>query len=375
MPGLMDVHVHLFAQNVRTSKNYRVDMFEVAPELQMLYAMLHAQMCFEMGFTTVRDLGWISPSGLNVRHMVALRDGIEAGVFPGPRIVVAAWVTITGSHLDLVIPRAGFRAPDMTADGPWELRKLARQHLRTGCDVLKTCASGGGGTDKEAPEIRNMTQEELNAIADEAHAFHKKCSCHCFTPESIHMAIKAGVDTIEHCTLADDSSVAAMSEAKSIVVPTLAHRTDHAIEVRRQMGASDFVVEKMKRLQEHAFASFQKIHRAGIKVAMGSDTQMDPEMGSNALELGLYVTLGMTPMEALRTATINAAEAIGMEADLGTIEVGKLADIVAVKGRPDEDIEVLQKKELIQLVMKEGHIFIDRREGSSRGVIHTPRYA
>ena len=162
MPGLMDIHLHCSAHNPITYKNYRVAQLEATPPLQMLTTLLHQQIMLEMGFTTLRDNPWPNAyGGHNSTELVALRDAVEAGIFAGPRLVVGGYATMTGSHLDLIVPRGCRREPDATADGPWELRKLARKQLRIGVDFIKTCASGGGGTDKEAPDVRNMTQEEL----------------------------------------------------------------------------------------------------------------------------------------------------------------------------------------------------------------------
>lgn len=371
MPGLMDVHIHLSMFNARTYRNYRVAMFEVSPQLQMLCAVLHAQMCLEMGFTTLRHLGYMTYLGLDTAEMVAVRDAIDAGIIPGPRLLVAGWTMITGAHLDLVMPRNAPRAPGVTGDGPWELRKVARANIRIGCDVIKTCVSGGGGTDKEEPDVRNMTQEELDAIVDEAHAFHKRCACHCFTPQAQRMAVRAGVDTVEHIVFTDDEAIAMLKGENKIVVPTLAHRSDRAIEIRRRIGTPEFVLEKMKRIQPHTKESFQRMHQAGIKMAMGTDTGLDPDMGANAYELEIYVSYGMTPMEAIQTATKNAAEALGLERELGTLEPGKLADVIAVDGDPLADIRVLQDREKIRLVMKSGDVFVDRRKGYEKRVIQT----
>jgi imidazolonepropionase-like amidohydrolase len=369
VPGMMDLHIHLCMFNNRTFNNYRVAQWEITPELQQMYAMFHGQMCFEMGFTTLRDLGFVSSRGLMTSQLCAIRDAIDAGIFAGPRMLVGGFTYMTGSHLELILPRAALRPGFQSADGPWELRKLARTNLRDGCDVIKTCASGGGGTDKEEPDVRNMTQEELDAIVDEAHALHKPAAVHCFTPEAHRMAIKAGADTIEHMVFHDDDSIAKIAEAEIPVTPTLAHRTDHAIEIRREIGTPKFVLEKMKTIQPDCFNTFQKMHKAGIKVAMGTDMGYEPGMGSNAYELEIYVDLGMTPMEAIMTTTKNAAEAAHIADDLGTIEPGKLADIVAVDGNPLDDIRVLQERQKIHMVMKEGHVFVDRRPGHSKEII------
>ena len=283
LPGLMDIHLHTMMFNCLTFHNHRVAQWEITPELQQMYGVFHAQLCFDMGFTTLRDLGLNSQRGLLVAEACAIRDAFDAGIVEGPRMLVAGFTTITGSHLALIQPRAAVRLGFQTADGPWELRKLARTNLLAGCDVIKTCVTGGGGTDKEEPDIRNMTQEELDAVVDEAHAFHKICAVHCFTPQGQRMALKAGVDTIEHMVFSDDETIGMIKEKGTWVTPTLAHRTDHAIEIRKQIGTSKFVTDKMKKLQQNCFDTFQKMLKAGINIAMGTDMGFDPEMGTNAI--------------------------------------------------------------------------------------------
>ena len=369
MPGMMDLHIHTAMYNCMTFHNHRVAQFEVMPHLQQMYALFHAQNCFDMGFTTLRDLGMNGPYGLLVNEMVAVRDAINAGIVEGPRMVIGAFTTMTGSHLELIQPRAMYRWGFNTADGPWELRKLARKNMLAGCDVIKTCASGGGGTDKEEPDIRNMTQEELSAIVDEAHAFHKSAAVHCFTTGAQKMAIEAGADTIEHMVFSDDETIDMIAKAGIPVTPTLAHRTDFAIEQRRELGTAEFVLNKLKRLQPHCYETFRKMHKAGIKIAMGTDMGFEPHFGTNAWELEVYVGLGMKPMDAIQTATRNAAEAIKLGKDLGTLEAGKLADIVAVDGDPIADIRVLQEKKRIAMVLKEGKICADRRPGMNKNVV------
>ena len=371
MPGLMDIHLHTSAYNILTFQNPRVAHFETTPQLQMLYTLLHAQMGFEMGFTTLRNHPWVTAyGGPNTAELVAIRDAIQNGIVADPKLLVGGHAIITNSHLDLLHPGMALRQPGLTADGPWELRKLVRSQLRMGCDYIKTCASGGGGTEKEEPDIRNMTQEELDAIVDEVHAFQKRCACHCFTPTAQRMAVRAGVDTIEHCVFTDDEAIAMMKAEDKIIVPTLAHRSDRAIEVRRRAGSSEFVLNKMKKIQPHTKETFQKFHQAGIRIALGTDTQIDPEAGTSAHELEIYVEYGMTPMEAIQTGTRNTAEAIGLERETGTLEPGKFADIIAVEGNPLKNIRVLQDKKKIQMVMKEGKVFVFRKPGQEKYVIH-----
>jgi imidazolonepropionase-like amidohydrolase len=370
MPGMIDCHIHLAAFNVRTFDDFRVGQWELTPELQQMYALFHAQLCFERGFTTLRDVGWSATRGLLTSEMCAIRDAINGGLFAGPRLKVAGWTMITGAHLDLLFPRAAQRSHDETADGPWELRKLARKNLRTGCDLLKTCVSGGGGTDKEEPTVRNMTAEELFAVVDEAHAFHKSAAVHCFTPDAQRMAIAAGADTIEHMVFTDDDAIERIVAAGKWVIPTLTHRTDHAIEVRRKVGGTEYSLAKMKKIQPFCFETFRRMHQAGVKIALGTDISYDPEMGSNATELEIYVSLGMSPMEAIQSATSRAAEAIGINKEVGTLAPGKLADILAVDGDPLSDIRILQDRKRMALVIKDGHICIDRRPGFCKEVIH-----
>jgi imidazolonepropionase-like amidohydrolase len=369
IPGLIDTHLHTMMFNCLTFHNFRVAQWEITPELQQMYGLFHAQLCFDMGFTMLRDMGLAASRGLLVREACAIRDAIEMGIVEGPRMMIAAFTTITGSHLDLIQPRAALRVGFQNADGPWELRKLARTNLLHGADVIKTCASGGGGTDKEEPDIRNMTQIELDAIVDEAHAFHKICAVHCFTPQAQRMAMDAGADTIEHMVFSDDETIGMMKEKGVYVTPTLSHRTDHAIQLRKEQGTSQFVLRKMKGLQQNCFDTFQNMYKAGVNIAMGTDMGFDPEMGSNAGELEIYVKLGMDPMHALQTATRNAACAIKMDKDVGTLEVGKFADLVAVNGDPLTDIACLQQKKNIQVVMKGGRVFADRRPGHSKNVV------
>ena len=283
---------------------------------------------------------------------------------PAFSAVRAGWspfTNITNAHLEaLVLPRNAPRPTFQTADGPWELRKMARVNLRHGCDVIKTSASGGGGTDKEAPDVRNMTQEEIDAIVDEAHAFHKQCAVHCFTAELHRMSVKAGADTIEHMVFHDEDLIEKIVEFGIYVIPTLSHRTDHAIEIRKSTGTAQNVLTKMKQIQPILLRYVPEDAQGWRQsIAMGTDMGYEPGFGSNAGELEIYVQFGMTPMEAILTATQNAARAIKMGDDLGTVEAGKIADVIAVKGDPLTDIRVLQERKNIGLVMKDGTVFVD----------------
>lgn len=371
LPGLIDAHIHLGAQNAYNFDNYRTATFEVTPQLQQMYALLHAQMCLEMGFTTLRDMSWITPWGLFTKEMVAVRDAIKQEIFPGPRILCGGWSVMTFAHLELLLPHHAMRAPNSTADGPWELRRMVREQLRDGADFIKTCASGGGGTDhQDARGILNMTQEELDAIVDEAHMLGKRVATHAWTPESQKRAMRAGTDTLEHCVRTDDEAIALMLATDTPIVPTLAVRTDHALELVERAGAPAFVMENYRRHQKYCFENFKKLHQAGVRIAAGTDLNVQPFMGENALELETYVTLGMTPMEAITTATRNGAIAIGLDEHIGTLEAGKNADVIAVRGNPLHDIGVLRTRANFELVMREGVVIVGEEDGRRKRAIH-----
>lgn len=371
LPGLIDAHIHLAAQNVYNFDNYRTATFEVTPQLQQMYALLHAQMCFEMGFTTLRDMSWITPRGLFTNEMVAVRDAITQQIFSGPRILAGGWAVMTFAHLELLLPHHAPRAPGTTADGPWELRKMVRAQLRDGADFIKTCASGGGGTDhQDARGVLNMTMEELSAIVDEAHSLGKRVATHAWTPQSQKNAIRAGTDTLEHCVQTDDEAIEMMKAAGIPLIPTLAVRTDHALDLVRKAGASSFVMENYRRHQKFCFENFKKLHQSGVKIALGTDLNVQPNMGENAIELEVYVALGMTPAEALEAATGNAAEAVGLARKIGTLESGKVADVIAVSENPCRDVTLLRTRRNIRVVMKDGRIEIDRRGDRNERVIH-----
>ena len=370
MPGLIDAHVHLGAFNCSSFGNARAARFEVTPQLQSFYALFHAQMCFEMGFTTLRDAGRGTPRGDFAEEMCAVRDAIKAGIVPGPRILVLAETMITGAHLELLtLPRAMQRPDNFTADGPWELRRKVRQLIRSGVDGIKTSVSGGIALGSD-PNVRNMTQEELDAIVDEAHAFHKPVAAHCFHAEGLRMCVEAGVDTIEHMVYSDEDLIARVSSAGIWVVPTLLNRSEYVITKNIKLGLPRSLIAIQREIQPHCFDTFRRMREAGVRIAMGTDIHNVPEMGCGARELELYVSNGMSPLEAISSATRDAACALGLGADLGTIEVGKIADLIAVKDNPATDIVLLQDTNNIVLVMKEGNLYIDRTATPPRLVRH-----
>lgn len=221
-----------------------------------------------------------------------------------------------------------------------------------------------------------MTQEELDAVVDEAHSLNKYCSCHCFTPASQRKAIKAGVDTIEHCVFTDDDAIDLLVKTNTPIIPTLLHRSDWAISIRKDMGTSEFTLNKMKKIQPYTEETFKRYLAAGVTMAMGTDVALEPHMGSNAKELAIYVDFGMSPMEAILTTTRNAAIAIGVGNITGTLVADKCADMIAVDGDPLQDISILSEKEKIVLVIKDGVEWVDRRSGHPlKHVVNDPSWS
>lgn len=361
MPGLMDIHVHLTCVTDAGANNALFAMLSAAPQLLVLYAAKHARLLLEAGFTTVRDLAGI----VNTANLegLSLKRAIEQDLVPGPRIFAAGWVGQTAGHLDMIPPFSWARPADYTADGPWEIRKLARTYLRSGVDWLKTTASGSFGPIEDF-SWRNYTGEELAALADEAHAAERRLAVHVDTPQGIKNAIAAGADTLEHCSFLDDESLELMVKHGTFMIPTLTLGSERTLEGCRRAGTySDAVLDQLERIGAGAQESFNKAFSAGVKLAMGSDIyrSMPDQYGKNAYEIELMVNAGMSPMQAIVASTRTTAEALGISDRLGTLEVGKLADLIVFDGDPLEDISLLQDARRMLLVMKGGRIEVDRR--------------
>jgi len=366
MPGLIDVHVHLgglFIEPPAEEQNVVLASLKATSPLRILYGAKHAKDALESGFTTLRNLD-------NV-EFVALRKGIERDLVPGPRLLVSGWVNMTGGHLDLAMaPSTWPRRPDDTADGVWEVRKLVRRLLcREGADLIKTCASGGEAGEGEEPRWRNYTLEELKAMVDEAHAVGRRVAAHCEGAVGIRNAAEAGIDSIEHCWMIDEMgtrefemTVELMKKQNISVVPTLA--VTHAnMESKVEDGVPEHLIRKAKEDYPHMVESFKKIHRAGVRIALGTDTIGHMpwlKHGDNAIELEHMVNYGMSEMDAILSATKNASECLGLQDRIGTIEEGKLADIIVVDGNPLRRVSLLRERKNIHLVMKEGRVFVRR---------------
>lgn len=354
MPGMIDAHVHL-ASVVGVDPDAATAILRTPPHMLVLHAAKNAREMIEAGFTTVRDMG-----GLMIHsEIVSLRDAIELGLVPGPRIVAAGWVEMTAGHGDIMnnwFPTWPRKPRDpFCADGPWEIRKRIREFARERVDLIKTASSG------DPPYTsRSYTLEELRTLVDEAHALGMKVACHSESTDGNKHALKAGVDTIEHGVGLDDEAIQMMIKMGTILVPTLSiySRPSSALVCGHIWPPP----EELSEIRSSAIENFRKAHQSGVKIAMGTDTYriIRDHWGQNAYELGLMVDGGMSEMEAIVATTRTAAKALGLENKIGTIENGKLADIIIVDGNPLKNIKILQDKEKIQLVIKNGNIAVDR---------------
>jgi imidazolonepropionase-like amidohydrolase len=357
MPGLMDLHVHIFQQ---IGAENPLERFLIPSSLSLLYAAKHARVMLEAGFTTIRDLVYPFPDYTG-RDMVSLRKAIELGLVKGSRLLVAGVVTATGSHLDVIRP-APLRPYSMTADGIDGVRKMTRTCLAEEVDWIKTCTTGGmAGSTLNQPGYRNYTLEELEAIVDEAHSMGVRVASHSEGIVGCRSAVEANIDTIEHASEIDDEIIETMLQKGLSTTPTIApghYRSDvlglPSAYLPKQLGGRPF--------NDVHLESQIKTHQAGVNIAFGTDCGYVFPPGTNAYELTLYVKMiGMTPGEAILTATRNSAKALGRLDDMGTLEQGKVGDLIVVDGDPLRRIEALQNLENVKLVVKDGVIEADRR--------------
>jgi imidazolonepropionase-like amidohydrolase len=351
MPGMIDAHIHITGDG---DPNLLKHLRRTVPE-QAIIASVHAKATVEAGFTSIRDAG----AGFLID--IGLREAVNAGRVPGPRMKVSGrGLGITGGHGDNFFPPEIQFAGRMVVDSPDEARKAAREQLRAGADCIKILATGGVMSERTESDPRGMTVEEMRAAIDEAKNVGAKTLAHAQGNQGIKNAIIAGIDSIEHGFYLDDEAIEMMIKRDVFMVPTLA--AVHQIVVNgEKMGVPPHAVRKATKAQEAHLVSFRKALDAGVKIAMGTDAATPFNYhGNNALELELMVNAGMTPAQALLATTRMGAELLGVLGDLGTVEAGKLADIILVAGDPLADISILRRLENISLVMKGGSVVINR---------------
>lgn len=345
LPGLIDMHVHLDS-NPRwggyTGLQF-TDMFWVAQGVQNARDMLEA------GFTTVRNVGSENYSD------VGYKQAIDEGLIKGPRIVPAAHALgATGGHCDQTyLPPSLNAKGKAVGDGPQELRARVREQRKYGAEVIKVCATGGVFSRNTEPGQQQLSEEELRAIADEAHQWGLRTAAHAHGAAGIKAAIRAGIDTIEHVSLVDDEGIRLAAERKQPVWFSMdIYNTEYTQAEGKKNGVLEDNLRKDREVAQIQRDNFRKAHRAGVRMVFGSDAGVMPH-GDVGGQFRYMVEYGMTPMEAIQAATRNAAQALGREKDVGAIAVGRYGDIVAVDGDPTQDVRRLER---VAVVIKGGEV-------------------
>ena len=343
LPGLIDAHTHLTFE-----PSFGYQQLGISIPKEALIGAKNARVTLEAGFTTVRNVGARGYTD------IALRDAVNEGLIPGPRIIASGPpLSITGGHCDQnLLPYEWHAKSDGAADGVEGVQHKVRETIKYGADVIKVCATGGVLSKGDDPQASQYTLEELKAIVADAHRLGRKVAAHAHGAQGIIWATEAGVDSIEHGSYINDEGIKVMKEHGTYLVPTQ-YLADWMRENATRIGLPAMYAEKMKTVTEVSRRNVAKAMRAGVKIAFGTDAAVYPH-GLNAHEFAVYVQMGMTPLQALQSATVNAADLLGWSDRIGTIEPGKFADIVAVNGDPLKDITLLQHP---AFVMKGGVVY------------------
>jgi imidazolonepropionase-like amidohydrolase len=360
LPGFIDAHVHLAFHTIGDGDWQHSGLTELTGQLALLGAA-HAQQTLEAGFTTVRVVGSRDFNDL------ALRNAINAGWLPGPRILGAGTsFGITGGHcdaLDGLHPGAvGHESgiADGVADGVDQVRAAVRYNVKYGADVIKICATGGVLSLTDSVGAQQYSEEEMRAVVETARLLSRRVAAHAHGTEGIKAAVRAGVTSIEHGSVLDSEAVALMVQHGTWLVPTL--MAGEQVSLLAQAGRlPPAIAAKALAIAPRMQASFRLALGAGVKIALGTDAGVFAH-GRNGHEFTLMVRYGMTPMQAIRAGTLSGATLLGRETEVGSLAPGKLADLVAVKGDPLQDITLLEH---IDFVMKGGSVF--KRDGQVLG--------
>ena len=349
LPGLIDCHTHITAQ---PGNNYYDDIFRKSPLDYAVTAHIYAKRTLEAGFTTCRDVG--SQAFIDV----ALRNAINNGDIPGPRLQVATlFIGSTGSHGDLngFSPFLDSNLPkEMSgvANGVDEVRKQVRYNIKYGADLIKFGASAGVLSEEESVGGPQFTQEEMDAIVSEAKMWGRKTAAHAHGTEAIKMAVKAGVASIEHGSFLDDEAIQLMKQHGTYLVADV-YNDEYILGEYAKLGYPEKIINKERTVGKTQRESFEKAAKAGVKIAFGTDAGVYPH-GYNARQFKWMVRFGLTPMQAIQAATVNAADLMGWSNKVGAISAGKLADIIAISGNPLDDVSLLEN---VQFVMKGGMVY------------------
>ncbi|AXV67061.1 amidohydrolase family protein (plasmid) [Pseudoalteromonas lipolytica] len=344
VPGLMDMHVHL-TSDPTVPRSARIG--QSVPR-KAIKAAHFAEKTLYAGFTSLRNLG---AEGYSV---IAVRDGINEGDIVGPRIWAAGpSLGVTGGHCDnnRLPPEMKYTAEGV-ADGPWSARAKVRENIKYGANAIKFCATGGVFSKGTKVGIQQYTQDEMNAIVDEAHLRGLTVAAHAHGTSGIKAAIVAGVDSVEHVSFVDDEAIK-LAKKHGTWFSMDIYNTEYTLTFGEQNGVDEENLNKERQVSKKQRESFSRAVKAGVNMVFGTDAAIYPH-GDNAKQFSRMVEFGMTPLQALQSATINSAKLLKVDDKLGQIKNGFLADIIAVKGNPLEDIAVLEN---VQFVMKDGIVY------------------
>jgi imidazolonepropionase-like amidohydrolase len=343
LPGLIDAHTHITFNPGDTGYTG----LGISVPREALIGAKNARITLLAGFTTVRNVGATGYSD------VALRDAINAGDVPGPRMLVSGpLMGITGGHCDNnLLPFEDHATREGIADGVENVQHKVREIIKYGADLIKICATGGVMSKGDDPNASQYTLEEMKVIVTEAHRLGRKVAAHAHGAQGVQWASEAGVDSVEHGHLMNDASIATLKKNGTYLVPTM-YLMDWHKENAAKTNLPEYVRRKMEMVSAVGQTNAKKAFAAGVKFGFGTDAAVYPH-GLNAHEFAVYVRLGMTPLQAIQTATVNDADLLGWTDKIGTLEPGKFADIIAVDGDPLKDVTTLQN---VKFVMKGGEV-------------------
>ena len=356
LPGLIDTHVHVMLEGVNLERDMATPF-----SMRFFNAVGYLKRTIDAGITTVRDAGGAD---------AGVKQAVESGVVPGPRLQISITVmTITGGHGDgwmrsgmeyeMFPPYPG--VPSARVDGVDECRRKVREILRAGADVIKICATGGVLSPTDHPEFTQFSPEELEVIVREAdYRLGKKVMAHAQGVQGIKNAVRAGIHSIEHGIFLDDEALDLMLTHGTFLVPTLIAPLA-VLEAGEKGGMPEYAVRKAREVVEIHSDSITRAWKAGVKISMGTDAGVFPH-GANLRELGLMVNIGMNPMDSIVASTKIAAECLGWQDRIGTLQAGKLADLIVVKTNPLQNIRALENPDNIVLVVKDGKVMKDIRK-------------
>ncbi|MBC6989889.1 metal-dependent hydrolase family protein [Hymenobacter sp. BT491] len=350
IPGMIDAHTHMtFYWDKTPGSRPWAQLGSLGPAVTVFLAQENAKKTLETGVTTVRDLGSFDNMDL------AMRDLINRGAMVGPRMFVADY----GLHINSSPYKPGATPDPGQADGVEQVQRVARQQLASGADWIKMY--GSTGSDQDVTGFQTFTYEEMKAAADVAHKAGKRIAIHTYGPDGARDAVRAGANTVEHATDMDKATIADMARRGTIYVPTVDHNR-YYVAHKEEFGYDSAVVNRLNKYIARNFETLRQAVKAKVKIGMGSDAVFTG-FGENTRELEWFVKAGMTPAQALATATTTGAEMLGLEKSLGAIAPGYYADIVAVAGDPLTDINVVING--VKWVMKGGQVVVDKNSGVS----------